>query len=263
MRIVVASPHRDDAAFSLGLSIERWLDAGHRVDVLNCFTQSDYAPYSDVATLHKNDRMSFASAVRKREDAAWNRLLGGRLRFNDLDLLDAPLRLGCALEEVLTVEIRLGDRARARVTGAIAKLARGAAPETMAFVLPLAIGNHIDHRIVRQAGLEALVASPLPVAFYEDLPYAARPEAMGELKRHADAVGLSLQAGFVSAAASDVEAARVRKLRLAECYDSQIDSELARNTATFCERYAGRERVWATPAWLASPLAMSEDTSGI
>ncbi len=269
---MVVSPHRDDAAFSLGLSIERWLAAGHRVHVLNCFTQSDYAPYSDAASLHENDRVSFVSAVRKREDAAWNKLLGGRLQFNDLDLLDAPLRLRCALDEVLTVEIRPGDRAQVRVVGAIAKLARAAAPvvaaapgvaaaaSASAFVLPLAVGGHIDHRIVRQAGIEALAASPLPLAFYEDLPYAARPEAANGIAQCAEAAGLLLGSTLLSAACtsglgSEIAAARARKLRVAECYDSQIDSEVADQIAAFCESYAGRERVWATPAWLASSLA--------
>ena len=70
MIFVVLSPHRDDAAFSLGLAVDSWLAAGHSVSVLNFFTQSAYAPYSDVETLHANDRVSFVSAVRRREDVA-------------------------------------------------------------------------------------------------------------------------------------------------------------------------------------------------
>ena len=68
MKIVVVSPHRSDAAFSLGLAVGSWLEQGHTVEVMNVFTRTEHAPYSDVDSLHPNDRMSFASAVRKRED---------------------------------------------------------------------------------------------------------------------------------------------------------------------------------------------------
>ena len=68
MKIVVISPHRDDAAFSLGLSIGCWLDAGHAVNVVNCFTRSAYAPYAEFEFIHSNDRMARVSALRLRED---------------------------------------------------------------------------------------------------------------------------------------------------------------------------------------------------
>jgi len=38
MKITVLSPHRDDAAFSVGLAIAEWLNAGYAVEVVNCFT---------------------------------------------------------------------------------------------------------------------------------------------------------------------------------------------------------------------------------
>lgn len=252
MRIVVVSPHRDDAAFSLGLSIEHWLAAKQTVQVLNCFTQSDYAPYSDAESLHPNDRTSFVSAIRKREDAAWNKLLGGRLQFTDLDLLDAPLRLACPIVEALSLPIRAGDRAVARVAGAVAKLARAGAPERLAFVLPLAVGAHIDHRVVQQAGLEALAGSPLPVAFYEDLPYAARPGGVEEIGSRVEATALAVQPAFASGEQPVPERSLGSKRCMAECYDSQIDSEVAEQIASFAQQYGGRERLWVNNAWSAS-----------
>ena len=265
MKIVIASPHRGDAALSLGLSIDAWLTTGRRVQVLNCFTQSEHAPFSDVGSLHPNDRVSFASAIRKREDETWNRLLGGRLHFTDLDLLDAPLRLACGLDEVGTVEVRAGDRAVTRVAGAIAKLAKIAAsqsPGSLAIVLPLAAGGHIDHRVTRQAGLDALSAGaslgslPIPLAFYEDLPFAAPSDSSAggdaeiELRRQElEALGLDLHPVFAAASAPELAKAVARKRRLADIYDSQIDSEVANRLAEFCARYQGRERLWANAAW--------------
>ncbi len=222
--------------------------------MLNCFTQSEYAPYSDAESLHANDRVSFVSALRKREDVAWAKLLRNKVAISDLDLLDAPLRLVCGVDQVLTLEIRSGDRAVARVAGAIAKLARVGPVETLAIVLPLAIGGHIDHRVTRQAGLEALAASPIPVAFYEDLPYAARPGFDGEISSCVEATGLRLQPCFTADAAEDAAARIARKRCMAECYDSQIDSQVAAQITDFARHYGGRERLWANQAWRKSPL---------
>ena len=252
MRILVVSPHRDDAAFSLGLAVEHWLATGHRVEVLNCFTESAYAPYSDAGSLHENDRTSFVSAVRRREDAAWNKLLGGRVQFHDLDLLDAPLRLVCPLDEVFTVPIRPGDRAVVRVAGAIGKWVRQAGGKPAAVLLPLALGGHIDHRIAQAAGLE-MAQEATALAFYEDLPYAARIEREGEMAGAAAVVSPELRAVVVGAEA-DVQAAERRKVRMAECYDSQIDSVVAEEIGHFSARYGGRERVWADAAWAALGL---------
>ena len=222
--------------------------------VLNCFTQSVYAPFSDVESLHANDRASFVSAVRKREDAAWLKLLGGRVQMTDLDLLDAPLRLVCDVSEVLTIPIRVGDRAVARISGAIAKLARSSSSSESAFVLPLAVGEHIDHRVVRQAALEALTGSPVSIAFYEDLPYAARPDGPEQVMVAVSSTGIELQPAFASDPTLDVPAAVARKGKVAECYDSQVDSETVEQIASFTEQYGGRERLWVNAAWTQSPL---------
>ncbi|MGI4827523.1 MAG: PIG-L family deacetylase [Janthinobacterium lividum] len=261
MKIVVVSPHRDDAALSLALSIDSWLARRHAVQVLNCFTRSEYAPYSDVESLHANDRSSFVTATRKREDMAWNKLLNRQIQFTDLDMFDAPTRLACTVEETLTLPIRAGDRAVARVAGALAKLARVGSPETLAIALPLGVGGQVDHRVVRQAGLEALAGTPIPIAFYEDLPYAARPSGAAEVVEQVDAIGLSLQPAFADGVLDRVSDAVLRKRRVAECYDSQIDSEVAAQVADFCIPYGGRERVWANAAWIQSVLGAAESSN--
>lgn len=257
MKIIVLSPHRDDAAFSVGLAIDAWLNAGHTVQVVNCFTQSDYAPYSDVGSLHPNDRTSFVSALRRREDMAWQKLANGRLQFRDLDLLDAPLRLNCRLDELATVDIRPGDRAVARIAGAVAKLTRGATPETTALAVPLSIGDHIDHRVTRRAALETLSGTHLPLAFYEDLPYAARIGEAATGNRAIEAE-LSLKPTYVSPASEDPSIGMGRKLRIAQCYDSQVDSEVVQSIAEFSLSYDGRERLWVNDFWLSSALHTSQ-----
>lgn len=256
MKIVVLSPHRDDAAFSLGLAIEHWLRQGHRVTVLNCFTESEYAPYSDVDLVHPHDRPSFVSAVRRREDLAWSKLLGKGLQFHDLTLMDAPLRLACPVEDVLHVEVRAGDRALARVRGAMEKLGKGQPAGTIAFAVPLALGGHIDHRIAHQAALEVLTTSEVPLAFYEDLPYAAWPGVEETIPAAVSQLQRDLQPVFAEEPAADVAAQSRRKFRMAECYDSQVDSAVVQTMAEYAAHLGGRERQWANAAWCSSALAV-------
>ncbi len=217
--------------------------------MLNCFTRSEYAPFSDVDLVHANDRTSFVSALRRREDLDWQRRMGGKLTLHDLDLLDAPLRLACAVDEVTSVEIRPGDRAVARLAGAVSKLLRTGPAGQTALLAPLAIGGHIDHRVARQAVLDTVAGSQTPVAFYEDLPYAAAAGVASRLEAFAAGVDADLAPMLTGEPAPDLDVAIARKARMAECYDSQIDSEVAARIAVFCGNYAGRERVWANHFW--------------
>ena len=111
MKIVVVSPHRDDAAFSVGLAIDAWLAARQAVDVLCCFTRSSSAPFSDADSLHPNDRLSYVTAVRAREDLAWSKMYRGALSLTDLRLKDAPIRFRCPEDEVLGRSVAPADKA--------------------------------------------------------------------------------------------------------------------------------------------------------
>ena len=246
MKILVVSPHRDDAAFSLGLAIGTWLEGGHKVHVVNCFTRSEFAPYSEVDHLHPNDRMPRISAIRSREDQAWLRLYGPGLSLSDLNLKDAPLRRHTPLENVCSIPVDPADKAILKVGKAIERETPGV------LLLPLGLGSHVDHLTVRDALLPAS-HTDLPVAFYEDLPDAAKPIVADTIATVAESLHGDLLPAF-AAAPSDSRAATDRKRRLALCYDSQVDTEVTEEIAGFCERYEGRERLWANPAWRASAL---------
>ena len=246
MRIVVVSPHRDDAAFSLGLSIGCWLDAGHAVHVVNCFTRSAYAPHAEFEFIHSNDRMARVSALRLREDEAWQKMYGRGLRLTDLNLKDAPLRLHVGVDQVMGRAINPEDKALAKLPKAVAAL------KPDALVVPLALGSHVDHVTARAAMMGEPTATPM--AFYEDLPYAARPGAAQSIEQDAAAVEDGLSPVFVTKEGAIAESTE-RKRRLAICYDSQIADEVAEQIAGFCARYGGRERLWANAAWRASALA--------
>jgi LmbE family N-acetylglucosaminyl deacetylase len=255
MKIVVVSPHRGDAAFGLGLAVGTWLAEGHAVEVTNVFTRTEQAPFSDVDSLHGNDRMSFASAVRKREDEAWvKRYVGqlgrGKLTLVDLNLKDAPLRLHCGTDEVFQREPELTEKVVSKLTRAL-ELSKADA-----VVLPLGVGRHVDHLTVRVAGLPK-DRQVFPLAFYEEQPYTARatPEALDQAVQAATlAAAVPLEASF-ACVLGDVVAAVKLKQRQVLCYDSQLDDAAMAEIAEFSRRYEGRERLWVNAAWRASVLS--------
>ena len=241
MKIAIVSPHRQDAALSLGLAVDAWLAQGYAVEVVNCFTRSEQAPYSDADSVHANDRMSFVSALRKREDEEWRKLVrSAKLTITYLNLKDAPLRLHCAPEEVFSVAVNESDKSFAKIAKALEQSRATAA------VFPLGVGGHVDHRIA----MLAAAAWPGPLAFYEEQPYAAEDGGViGEASQAASlAAGRPLEPCFTGEA-TDVAAATARKRRLALCYVSQLDDAQVERVAGFCAQYEGRERLWGSAAW--------------
>jgi LmbE family N-acetylglucosaminyl deacetylase len=241
LKITVVSAHRGDAALAIGMSVAAWLEQGHAVEVVSCFTRSEFAPFSDVGSLHANDRMSFASATRKREDESWTKMLRGKFTMTDLNMKDAPLRLHCEPDEVFGLTVNLEEKSAVKIRKAIER----SGAELL--VLPLALDGHVDRVTARDAGV-AFWQATLPVAFYEDLPQAL---ALSDeaLREAALAVRGDLEPTFMRVTADDAVA---RKRRVAWCYDSQIDEATTLQIAEFCERYEGRQRLWVNAAWLGT-----------
>jgi hypothetical protein len=242
MKIAVISAHRGDAGLAVGLAMGTWLERGDAVEVISCFTRSEHAPFSDAGSLHENDRMSFISATRKREDVAFAKLFRGKLTMTELNLKDAPLRLHCSPEEVFGQVGESSDKAALKVRKAIET------SKASALVVPRGLGGHIDRMTARDA---AIAGATIPVAFYEDLPQAL---GVSEEGIEAEAKRWGLSPGFAAEAAEDVEAAVKRKRKIAWCYDSQIDEDVTLQIAEFCRRYQGRERLWMDATWRSAAL---------
>ncbi len=256
LNILVLSPHRDDAAFSLALSISRWRASGHKVTILNVFSRSLYAPYSDADTVHENDRLSYVSALRRREDEAFLKQVPGTAMV-DLNLKDAPIRLRCDAAIVCDMEVNPDDPAIAKIRKTVAGMVEGKdAGAFGALVLPLALGHHVDHRVVRDAARP--VSTHIPCAFYEDLPYATRPGVAIDLSRFREDTASRLHEPLLPVFIHGTHTRPAEfKRRVAGLYASQIDGELAGTIAQFCHRYQGAERLWANAAWLATKPHLS------
>jgi LmbE family N-acetylglucosaminyl deacetylase len=144
-----------------------------------------------------------------------------------LDLADAVFR-GYEGDEQLLGAVREDDKAPiAILRREIARL------EPQAVYFPLAVGNHVDHQLCRDAGVSLLAESrawvmPGPewagkVAFYEDFPYAWWNgfQSIEELPRSA-LEGIP-DGTYLTPRYADISDQLERKVRGIAMYESQLD----------------------------------------
>lgn len=227
MRLTVLSPHPDDAAFSLALTLRRWSRAGAEITILNFFTRSAYAPFAPFA--------ADVSSLRAREDRRSIGMLEKSIQVRSLRLLDAPLRLGIDFGSITNPD------AFTPPDDEVAKLAQrmhGFFRNTL-LLAPLALGDHIDHRTVHSAAIKA--AAGREVAFYEDLPYASWTDEAVIRKR---VCALEHDLRLPLAPALPRGPSWRFKQRAAAQYRSQIDRAAAHAIARYGEKYKGAERIW-------------------
>jgi LmbE family N-acetylglucosaminyl deacetylase len=199
---IVLSPHPDDAALSCG---GRML-GDHAVLVINIFSRAAWWRFD----LGSSEQIQ---SVRDGEEELVSRLSG--CPISALGLPEALLR-GHKMDSVFTAapDARDDDVA-AQLRDAFASLAHA---HTLAhWFIPLAIGGHIDHRIVRETAWSILPAAGVKkthLHFYEDLPYAAKGQSHDFFTTHA-------QQAFTRESL-DVEDALFWKLELLRAYWSQF-----------------------------------------
>jgi LmbE family N-acetylglucosaminyl deacetylase len=248
VKIVVVSPHRSDAAFSLGLSVGVWLEKGHAVEVVECFTRSEFAPYVDASLVHANDLMSFVTAVGRRECEEWRKRYGvAKLRITDLNLKDAPMRLHVTGAAAFGLEPDRSEKVWNKVRLALER------SRAEAVVLPMGLRGHVDHVTARDAAL-AVLTEATAVGFYEELPDGFGADLAEAVRGLQMSTRMDLAEVFAGLGVEDVEVAVQRKRRLAMCFDSQIDAATEGKIADACREWSGRERMWGNAAWRAAFL---------
>ncbi len=175
--VLVLSPHLDDAALSLGGYLNRLTREGKRVLVVNVFAAEapdDKDLHRSVRELHGKWRQAggFEGSImqhRRSEEEAACRRLGVEMIY--LNFLDAAYR-GYAEGEPLYIPLAKvfgkshpdDNRLLMELTQAFRNL-----PEATTWILPMGMGRHVDHLLVREAA-EAACAGEL--LYFEDFPYA-------------------------------------------------------------------------------------------
>ena len=167
--LVAVSPHLDDAAFSVGGALAAHARDGGRVTVVTCFTGSVAHPrgFALACQLDKGlgpdiDYM----ALRRAEDETACAVIGAAPVH--LPFLEAPHH-GYGSAAALFGPRRPDDARADRLGRALAVLLDDLAPDEVWG--PLALGDHVDHHVVR----EALARTGRRALLWEDWPYLDRP----------------------------------------------------------------------------------------
>lgn len=172
---IVLSPHPDDAALSAAHVL--MASHGESVMVVDVFSQTAWWRLSESAgDLDEIQRVRFA------EEQLMARMADVKLRV--LGLPEALLR-GHRLDDVFASEMDHLDRGAADKLRESIKQIVAEHPHAR-WYLPMGVGGHIDHRIVKEAASGVLKEVGVrEVWFYEELFYAAEtqtPVAGGEMK---------------------------------------------------------------------------------
>ncbi|MDA1330346.1 MAG: PIG-L family deacetylase [Chloroflexi bacterium] len=177
MTWIYLSPHLDDAAFSCGGLIWDQTQCGGKVEVWTiCAGDPPEGALPEFAqSLHDRWKTGEdAVALRRNEDAAALKLLGASHRW--FEVLDCIYRrdplTGTALyDSGAAVFGELRGSEMDQVQSLAGQLRAQLFPEDT-LVVPLTIGNHVDHQLTRRAAEEV----GRPMIYYADFPYVVNNE---------------------------------------------------------------------------------------
>jgi len=249
-RPVFLAPHYDDVALSCGGTVALHAEQGQCPVILTCFGGEPEGPLSPFATHQHRWRGltdNEALMTRRAEEQAAAAVLGAEPLW--LDLPDAVYRDARYLsDEQLFGSLHPDDAdLLPRLRAALTEILDSAGVSPAWFAVPLGIGNHVDHQLVRDLG-HALRRRGWTVWAYEDFPYSAlvrRPRELVSLA-HVHTTG---DCWIQPLAVSQLE----KRITAIKCYRSQLTvlfrdlgdpAEAVRRAAT--EAGGGRpaERLW-------------------
>ncbi len=180
-KTIYLSPHLDDAALSCGGRIVQQTSQ-HEPVLIVTHMAGQPTPYLRLSAFAQELHQRWGlpqntMLVRRDEDAAACQVL--RADFEHWDFLDAIYRTDPATgeqcyptwETITTSQHPLDEATIDQLAQRFAQL-----PPADEIVVPLTAGQHVDHRLVRQAAEQAFGAERL--LYYEDYPYAAKQGAV-------------------------------------------------------------------------------------
>lgn len=226
MKINILSPHIDDAAYCLALTISKCVKCKMEITIINCFTVTDWA-----IRFVSKDRNEI-SLLRKKEDEQFYKSYNFPITIVNLDLLDAPLRNGFIFQENA-----FGEKEWEMVQELKTHLENY--PDGILFC-PLGIGDHIDHAICREAVMQ--LYGKIKVIFFEDLPYAFRVSE-AEIFASVDNLQKNLNVKLIHQI-NRCEPISFDKEQLIRIYDTQINEEICAEIISHMNVLSG-ERFWA------------------
>lgn len=224
-KVCILSPHIDDAAFGLTLTISKFINSKIPVTIINCFTVTKWTG------VFVSREIEVVSRLRKEEDVAYNQFFNSNINIINLDLLDAPLRNGYIFQNqpFQQNELELIEDLRKLLEQYVDGL----------LLCPLAIGNHIDHAICREAVIQ--LYKQMNVIFFEDLPYAQRIRE-SQIHKHIKNLEEKLNVRLVSNT-SGLGNSTINKMEAIDVYKSQLNDEIRSEIIDHMNALGG-ERLW-------------------
>lgn len=188
-RPIFLSPHPDDAVLSCGGWIYQLAQDGARPIVMTIFggDRPGSAPLSAFArSLHQRWQLDDDAPARRRDEdrAACDRLGCYLIQLPFADAVyrvDETGRPRYDSEEAIFAEVRdreLIDRVANAVHSRVERL--NSSGSVARLYIPLTAGKHVDHIITRLAAEQL----PTELIYYEDYPYAERPEYLTQVWEH-------------------------------------------------------------------------------
>lgn len=239
---IYLSPHLDDAALSCGGQIAQQTAVGQHILIVTIMAGDPaVGGFSDYAQeLHGRWQLAQdAVAARRAEDIAACAIL--RADYQHGAIPDCIYRMGADGRALYTNwEEITGDIHPAEHT-LIEKLAEkfAALPQSQRVIAPLAVGNHVDHQIVRQAAERRFGDS---LFFYEDYPYARDEAAVTAVIPPADPIWHSQTIPLTDAAiAVKIEAITAYTSQVSSFFNGRADLEQQIQHQAI---KVGGERIW-------------------
>ncbi len=215
---VFISPHLDDAVLSCGGLIHQLAARGRQVKIVTVATADDGSELPPSWLAQRNLRswggQKNIFAVRRSEDVHAARRLGAEvvhLGFLDCMYRRDTRQMPLYSKSVTDVQVDPFDweSFTSLLESALGTLFNQLLPRELRVFCPLALGNHVDHVLVRRV-VEALIPAQQRI-YYEDFPYA-----MGVRHPNGEACGLS--PFTVPLSSADVKA----RVEACACYTSQL-----------------------------------------
>jgi LmbE family N-acetylglucosaminyl deacetylase len=227
--IVVIEPHMDDAMLSAGGRLLNRSGRSH-ITVLSVVKRSIFTSYL------KTDRpflnCEAITDLRKKESELACRLIGAEhtclgwddspLRVLPADRWNAETAELCKRELYLFTNYLPNPREVRVLAEQLARKLRTLAPDEL--WIPMGLGNHVDHRMTRNACLLMLSEARSQfentmVSMYEDLPYAGTPGHRRQIEQALKAAG-----NRVSGETEEITDVFEKKARAVSVYASQFKS---------------------------------------
>jgi LmbE family N-acetylglucosaminyl deacetylase len=176
MKTIYLSPHLDDAVFSCGGWIWEQVQRGQEVEIWTIFAGDP--PPGDLSDLARSIHQSWnltenVVETRREEDQEACRILGAGARY--FPFPDCIYRFSEDEEPFYQQgeDIFGGlDPREADLIDQVSFALKENLPEEGELIIPLAIGNHVDHEVTRKAATRLGRC----LSYYTDYPYARDPE---------------------------------------------------------------------------------------